>query len=52
MVVVVSIFLEIFFSTLVEVVAAVEVEVVVLKLGQCGGGEAPAVWWSFRLRFR
>ena len=55
MVVVVSILLELFFSTLVEVVAAVEVEVVVLKLGQCGGGgggEAPAVWWSFRLRFR
>ena len=50
--VMVSILLELIFSTLVEVVAALEV---VVKLGQCGGGgggEAPVVWWSFRLRFR
>ena len=45
-------FLELFFSTLEEVVVAVKLEVAVVKLGQCGGGEAPAVWWSFRLRFR
>jgi hypothetical protein len=51
-VVVVSILLELFLSILVEVVVAVKVEVAVLKLGQCGGGEAPAVWWSLRLRFR
>ena len=44
--------MEFFSSSLVEVVAAVEVEVVVEKLGQCGGGEAPVVRWSFRLRFR
>ncbi|KAF7021852.1 hypothetical protein CFC21_034736 [Triticum aestivum] len=45
---------EFFSSSLVELVAAV-VEVVVEKLGQCGGGgggEAPAVWWNFPLRFR
>ena len=55
MVVVVSILVEFFSSSLVEVVAVVEVEVVMVKLGQCGGGgggEAPAVWWSFPLRFR
>ena len=52
MVVVVRILLEHFFSSLVEVVAAVEVEVVVEKLGQCGGGKAPVVRWIFRLRFR
>ena len=48
------ILLEHFFSLLVEVLAAVEVEVevVVEKLGQCGGGEAPVVRWIFRLRFR
>ena len=46
------ILLEHFFSSLVEVVAAVEVEVVVEKLGQCCGGEAPVVRWIFRLRFR
>ena len=59
MVVVVKILLEHFFSSFVEVVeaevevvAVVEVEVVVVKLGQCGGGEAQVVWWSFRLQFR
>ena len=52
MVVVVSILLEHFFSSLVEIVAVVEVEVVVVKLEQCGGGEALVVWWSFRLQFR
>ena len=50
--VVVRILLEHFFSSLVEFAAAVEVEVVVEKLGQCGGGEALVVWWSFRLQFR
>ena len=52
MVVVVRILLEHFFSLLAEVLAAVEVEVVVEKLGQCGRGEAPVVRWIFRLRFR